>query len=291
MEATRTAVLMPGDQSGASLSWRRGATALATIVANIALFMVLFQLYKLVRRSFIMRAETVGFDHAHQIIRLEKRLDLFFEPNLQHWVMQHEWLIRGLNWYYAAFMWSFYLCCIVALALAPERFHKLRRVFLLSMVLALPWYAIYPLAPPRMMTSYGLVDTLRMFGPNYFSNGGLVTANQFAAMPSMHIGWSTIGGLMLAAAIPYRRIGAMLGGTHIAMMTLTVMATGNHYFADVIGGWLIVAVAFALASMLPDPLPWAWRSNPQQHTSPARPAERDRSADPPVITDRTATLC
>ena len=239
---------------------RQVAKVAATIIANIAVFMVLFQLYKMVRKTFIQRGETVGYDHAVQIVDLQKRLHIFFEPDLQGWIIGHEWLIRSLNWYYAGFMWAFYGCCAIAIALAPDRYRFCRRVFLLSMLLALPWYAIYPLAPPRFMPQYGFIDTLKVFGPNYFSGGGMVTANQYAAMPSMHIGWTTIGAFMVAAAIPYRRIGTIIGATHLSIMTLTVMATANHYFLDAVGGWLIVLGAFAIAYLLPAQLPAPWRS-------------------------------
>lgn len=246
--------------------WR----VLVTIALNIGAFMVLFQLYKVVRKSFIQRAETVAYGNAEQIIDLQKRLHLFFEPDLQAWVLKHEWLIRGLNWYYAAFMWTFYGCCVLAMVLAPRRYPRLRRVFLASMVLALPWYALYPLAPPRFMPQYGFVDTLAIYGPNYFNKeGGLVTANQFAAMPSMHIGWTTIGGFMLAVAIRRWRLGIVLGVLHVAIMTVTVMATGNHYFLDAVGGWLIVAGSFAVAYALPYPLPLPWR----RRGEPAVPAD------------------
>jgi hypothetical protein len=271
MATTRTMRYSSGLHQPAHSHWRRVATVVTMIAANIGAFMVLFQLYKLARRSFIVRGETVGFDHAVQVIHFEQRLHLFFEPRLQDFMLRHEWLIRGLNCYYVAFMWSFYACCVVAIALAPERFRHYRRVFFSSMVLALPWYALYPLAPPRMMSTFRLHDTLAIFGPNYFSNSGLVTANQFAAMPSMHIGWTTIGAFMLAAAIPYKRIGAILGVTHLSLMTLTVMATGNHYLVDVIGGWLIIGAAFAVANLLPDPLPLPWRARHEQ-TPPMEPA-------------------
>lgn len=225
---------------------------------NIGLFLILFQLYKVVRRQFIQQSNTEAFDNADQIIRWERSLHIYFELDLQRWAIAHEWIIRGLNWYYAGFMWILYGCCVMAIALAPGRYRPLRRVFLCSMLLALPWYAIYPLAPPRFMTGEGFVDTLAIYGPNYFSNEGLVTANQFAAMPSMHIGWSTIGAIMLAVAIPsWRRIpvGPLLGLLHISLMTLTVMATGNHFILDAVGGWLVVLGAFALALALP-----GWRS-------------------------------
>jgi hypothetical protein len=259
MAASRTVGRLSSNSPAATFSGRHIAGVAATIIANIAVFMVLFQLYKIVRKSFIQRAESVGFQNAEQIINLQQRLHIFFEVDLQRWVMDHEWMIRSLNWYYSAFMWSFYACCVLAIVFAPERYRKYRRVFLLSMLLALPWYAIYPLAPPRFMTEYGFVDTLKIYGPNYFSEEGMVTANRFAAMPSMHIGWTTIGAFMLAAAIPYRRIGPILGVLHVFIMTITVMATGNHYILDAVGGWLIVLAAFAVARLLPNQLPFPWR--------------------------------
>ncbi len=237
---------------------RRWPLTVARAALNIGLFLVLFQLYKVVRRQFIQQSNDEAYGNADQIIRWEKTLHVFVERDLQRFAIDHEWIIRGLNWYYAGFMWIFYGCCVVAIVLAPARYRPLRRVFLCSMALALPWYAIYPLAPPRFMTAEGFVDTLMIFGPNYFSNEGLVTANQFAAMPSMHIGWSTIGAVMLAVAIPrWRKIplGPLLGLLHISMMTLTVMATGNHFVLDAVGGWLVVLAAFALARALP-----GWRS-------------------------------
>jgi hypothetical protein len=242
------------------------------ILANIGAFMILFQAYKMVRKQFIQRAETVAFDNAIQIIDLENRLHLFFELDLQGWVLQHEWLIRTLNYYYSYFMWTFYGCCVIAIVLAPVKYLRYRRVFLLSMVLALPWYAIYPLAPPRFMSNYGFpfVDTLAVYGPTYFKQGGLVTANQFAAMPSMHIGWTTIGAIMVAAAIPWFRIGAILGSLHVSIMVFTVMATGNHYFLDAVGGWLIVLAAFGIAALLPEQVPWPWRRTEQKELATAR---------------------
>jgi membrane-associated phospholipid phosphatase len=236
----------------------------ATVVANIAVFMVLFQAYKMVRKTFIQRAESVGFDHARQIVDLERRLHIFVEPDLQSWLLGHESLLRPFNRYYASFMWLFYLCCVVGMILAPARYRQYRRLFLLSMLIALPWYALYPLAPPRFMPEYGFVDTLAVYGPNYFKENGLVAANHYAAMPSMHVGWTTIGAFMVAAAIPYKRIGMILGGLHVAMMSLTVMVTGNHYVLDIVGGWLVVAAAFGAARLLPAEIRWPWHKEPDR---------------------------
>lgn len=230
-----------------SLGWR----ALA-IFLNIGLFMILFQFYKLGRKTFIQRGEEVGYDHAEQIIDLERKLRLFFEPDFQRWVIERpDWIIRGFNYYYFLFMPFFYACCAAALLFSPVRFRFWRRVFLWSMLIALPWYAIYPLAPPRFMEEHGFIDTLAIWGPNYFNDEGMVTANRFAAMPSMHIGWTTIGALMLATCLPTVRgfrIGAVIGAIHVTIMTLTVMVTGNHYWLDAVGGWLVILAAIGAAA-------------------------------------------
>lgn len=227
---------------------------------NLGLFLVLFQLYKLVRKTFIGRAEVLGYEHARQIIDWQTSLNVFIEPELQRWILsQPEWVIRYLNHYYVSFMPLFYISCAIGLLFSPVKFRFWRNVFFCSMLLALPWYAIYPLAPPRFMPEYGFVDTLILYGPRYFSEGGLVSANQYAAMPSMHIGWSTIAALILWTCIPRIKgipIGPILGSIHIGIMTLTVMATGNHYLLDAIGGWIIILLAILMAKTLQNRWPY-----------------------------------
>ena len=232
---------------------------LLVLLANVIAFNILFQLYKMVRRTFIQRGELVGYDHADQIIRLEKWLHLYFERDLQQWGLHYHWLMTFFSYYYSAFMWLFYGCCAVGIIFAPHKYPYLRRVFICSMVLALPWYALYPLAPPRFMTAEGFIDATAFYGPNYFSNNGLVAANRFAAMPSMHVGWSTIGAVILAVSLPRWRLGTILGVLHVGLMATTVMITGNHWWLDIVGGWIVISGAFIVARLLPAELPWPWR--------------------------------
>jgi hypothetical protein len=240
-------------------SRRRIIRVVLWIAANIIAFNILFQLYKMVRRTFIQRGEAVGFEHADQIIRIEKALHLYFEIDLQRWVLQYDWLMTIFAYYYAAFMWLFYACCAVGMIFAPAKYLFWRRVFICSMVLALPWYALYPLAPPRFMTGEGFIDATNLYGPNYFSEKGLVAANRFAAMPSMHVGWTTIGAAILAVSLVRWRLGLILGIIHVTMMCLTVMVTGNHWWLDFVGGWVVVLAAFLVARLLPAELPWPWQ--------------------------------
>src|SRR5690606_7181358 len=111
---------------------------------------------------------------------------------------------------------------------------------------------------------WDFVDTILTYGPNYFSEEGLVTANRYAAMPSMHVGWTTVGAMMLWVAFPgaFRKLGQVLAVLLVLMITLTVMVTGNHYWMDAVGGWIIVAAAVAINRWLPWRLPMPWREPP-----------------------------
>jgi membrane-associated phospholipid phosphatase len=231
--------------------------------SQIVLFLALFQAYKMVRKTFITRAESVAFENALDILRWQGNLHLHFELSWQRWVLDQGDLIKVFNNIYAYYMYGFYACAIFLLVMSPPRYLYLRRVFIISMALALPWYVIYPLAPPRFMQPYGwdFVDTLAVYGPNYFSESGLVTANRFAAMPSMHCGWTMIAGIMVAAALPWKWVGRAIGLFLTLLLPVTVIVTGNHYWLDVVGGWIVIGLSLAINRWLPYPLPirWPWQ--------------------------------
>ena len=248
--------------------------------SQIAILFALFQVYKLVRKTFIQRAQEVAFDNALQILRWQERLGIDIELDLQGRVLGHEGLIWFFNRYYSYFTWAFYLCAACAMATNPRAYRRLRRVFIATMLIALPCYFMYPLAPPRFMALFGypFVDTLAVYGPNYFSETGIVQANRFAAMPSMHIGWTVIGAFMLAAAFRRWRLGAVLGALHVTLMCVTVVVTGNHYVLDIVGGLLVDAAAFGIVALLPARLlPWpGFKGNASSASIGIAPPDRRR---------------
>jgi membrane-associated phospholipid phosphatase len=83
-----------------------------------------------------------------------------------------------------------------------------------------------------------------------------------------------VAGLMIAHALPWRRIGWAVGGFVILLMPVTVIVTGNHYWLDVVGGWLVIGVSLLINRWLPFPLPirWPWQDAPQPRQSTPEPA-------------------
>ena len=260
----------------ASPAWRVGG-AVWLVLTRIGALFVLLQTYTILRKTFFQRPPEVAFDHALDLIALQEALRIDVELALQHRVLEHQWLVEFFNAYYRQFKPALYVCAALALLLAPAAFGRIARAFVLATLIALPCYALYPLAPPRFMRQYGypFVDTLAVYSPTPPSSGGLGGANQFAAMPSMHIGWTAVGVLWLAAALPWRRIGPVLAALHLALMCVTVVVTGNHYVLDIVAGFAVAGAALGLARLLPRELPWAdfgcRMSDARRVRGPARP--------------------
>lgn len=236
----------------------RGWWRVAWAAGQVALLLAILQAYTVLRRSSFQQSPDRAFANALDLIRWQGAAGLNIELDLQGWALRHDGLIDLVNGYYRNFKPILYLCAVLACLLAPVAYRRVRRAFVVVTVLALPWYAIFPLAPPRFMAPYGypFVDTLNALSTTPNATEGFAAANQIAAMPSMHIGWTSIAALWLAVTFRRWRLGTVLGLAHLTMMGYVVMVTGNHYVFDILGGLILAAIAIAIARSLPERLPW-----------------------------------
>jgi membrane-associated phospholipid phosphatase len=106
------------------------------------------------------------------------------------------------------------------------------------------------------MPGLGIVDTVH--GVQDFSKPdyGVLTAltNQYAAMPSLHFGWSLWCGLVIAV-LARRWWTKALGLLHPLLTAAAIVATGNHWVLDAFGGAAVVAAGFGLTGLLQGPRP------------------------------------
>ena len=74
--------------------------------------------------------------------------------------------------------------------------------------------------------------------------------NAFAAVPSLHVGFAFAVSLALAAALQARWAKALvlLWGP---LVTLAVIATGNHFVFDAVAGLVVTLAGFTAGSLLP----------------------------------------
>ena len=128
-----------------------------------------------------------------------------------------------------------------------EYFVRLRNTLLLANVIGLVGFVLVPTAPPRMFPELGFVDTLANFGINHDSAIVRADANPYAAMPSLHAADSLIigVGLFLIVRTPWAKVLWLMWPIWV---WFSVMATGNHFWLDIVGGIVVAAIAGAVVN-------------------------------------------
>jgi hypothetical protein len=218
---------------------------------EVLLVAVLFLAYKVGR---LAADGHVGeaLANAQHVWNLERLLRLPSEFGLQQAVISHEWLIKAANCYYAYVHFPATAAALIWLYLRrPEHYLPTRRLLAWLTAAALVVHLLFPLAPPRMLGAIGMVDTGRLFGPAVYGSPSTDTlTNQYAAMPSLHVGWALAVAIALIAATQGRLRWLWLA--HPAITVLVVVVTGNHYWLDaIVVAALLGLVAAALTHRVP----------------------------------------
>ncbi len=210
------------------------------LARELALLAVMLYAYKYVRFLVNERSE-IAFANAKRVLQWEHWMLLDSESTLQQLILPHRDIVVGLNRYYVTFHFIGTMAFLVwAFARSLQDYTKVRRVLLAVTAGALVMHVAFPLAPPRMMP--GFVDTMAQFGPNpYHSEGVREFANQYAAMPSLHVGWAIIVayGVIRISKSRFRWFIV----AHPVMTMMAVVLTANHYWLDGIVAAALVAWA------------------------------------------------
>lgn len=238
--------------------WRRVLTR-PNLLLEMLLIRVGYYAYQQVRLAATGGTNTGGRAtaeaHGTQVHSLEKFLHIDIEHWVNHAVAQIPWLKSFFNFYYESFHFIVPLSVLAILYVRrPAQYRWARSALGFATVLALIGFWFYPLAPPRLMPSLGFIDTLH--GVQDFSKPdyGTLTAltNQYAAMPSLHFGWSLWCGLVIAILAPkwWMKAIALL---HPLFTISAIIATGNHWVLDAVGGATVVGAGFGLTYLLSGP--------------------------------------
>jgi len=238
-----TAVSTGGHGTSRSVaSWWRGRYG-AKLLFEVFICGALLMIYRTIRMVNKTDLRT-AFSNAREIVRFEEWLGLPFEDDLQAFLLDHPTFIKLLNHYYIWFHFPMAIGLLLWLYLRHhDRYHAIRNLMAFVTFAALIIHLLFPLAPPRMMT--GFVDTMREFGPSiYPANAVDGAANQIAAMPSLHFGWAMIEAMAVISVLSSRWRWLIL--IHPALMTLSIIATANHWWIDAAAAALIVIAAVAV---------------------------------------------
>ncbi|MER6302894.1 phosphatase PAP2 family protein [Kitasatospora sp. NPDC001539] len=240
---------------------------------ELALIGISYWIYSVVRNA-VPEQEAVAQKHARWIWDLEHHLGIAVERSVNHAADGVGWLITGMNYYYATLHFIITIGVLVWLYRShPGRYVAARTVLFVTTLIALVGFYAFPLAPPRLMTGGGFIDTVQTHGTwgSFASGPAAHVSNMYAAMPSMHIGWSTWCGLaifFLARRAWVRALGLM----YPAATLLVIVSTANHFWMDAVGGVICLALGFLAARWLYHD--WVYRL-------PRVPA-REAAADEPI---------
>ncbi|MEH0469888.1 bifunctional glycosyltransferase 87/phosphatase PAP2 family protein [Streptomyces sp. B21-097] len=193
--------------------------------------------------------------HGRAVLGLERLLHVDVERTVNHWVVRVPWLRDFFDFYYVSLHFVVPLTVLGVLYWRrPADYRWARSSLGFATLLALVGFWLYPLAPPRLLPNLGVVDTVH--GVQDFSKPdyGTLTAltNQYAAMPSLHFGWSLWCGLVVVIVARSRWTKA-LGLLHPLFTVSAIVATGNHWVLDAAGGAAVVCAGFGLSYVLMGP--------------------------------------
>ncbi|MEO5634095.1 phosphatase PAP2 family protein [Gaiella sp.] len=217
------------------------------LLTQIAFWLGFYVVYQLAR-GFADRDVGAAFSNGIHVIRIENWSGTLFEPALQRLVDSSSILITGTTYTYWLSQFA-----VVGLTLVwvyfkhHELFAGFRNWLIGANLVGLVCYIVVPTAPPRLYPEWGFVDTLAKHSSlNHESGLVALTANPYAAMPSLHSMDAFIVGVVMFGVCKSWPI-RVLWLLWPAWVWFSVMATGNHYWLDVVAG---VVLAIATGALL-----------------------------------------
>jgi len=234
------------------------------VLRQILLFAGAYYAYRLTRGWIDgPQGAAVAFDNARDLIGIEAALGLFIEPAVHEFFRDIDPLIGFANLIYLNAQTTVVLAALVFIYLAHnERFYFVRNMFVVSMVIALIGYAVFPTAPPRFFfPEYGFQDTVSSFASVDKEDSVNVLFNPYAAVPSMHCAFAIMIGVTLARLCRFR-LARIAWAVYPVVMTWVVVVTANHWWLDAALGAATAAVSAYAAAWLARARPAAWAFSP-----------------------------
>ena len=231
---------------------QRTARSLGSGRRELAIALGAYGMYSLVRGVFGGSLET-GRQNAAALIDLEDRLGILVEPDAQRLFLDNHLAMPFWNFFYpASQVIVLPLTLFLVYRYRRDAYPFIRNMAIISWTAGLVWYALQPVAPPRLA---GLgVDTVSH--QTFFDlDSSFIRAfyNPVAAMPSLHVGMAPVVAWALWR-LTTRRWTQALGLAYPLLVATSIVVTGNHYILDIAGGLAVVLPAAAIAWVLTGPV-------------------------------------
>jgi hypothetical protein len=216
---------------------------------ELLLIAVLYGVYTLTRDA-LPAHKAAAFRRAASVLSVERWLHVDIERWANQLVAGTKWLAYGCDYYYSTLHFAVTLGVLIWLYRRhPSRYRSIRSVLVITTVVALVGFTLLPLAPPRML--HGYVDTVVRFHTwgSFASPSVAKASNEFAAMPSLHIGWSLWCAFAIVS-LARRRWVRIIGAAYPFATLFVILGTANHYVLDAAGGAAALATGIVVQRVM-----------------------------------------
>jgi hypothetical protein len=164
--------------------------------------------------------------------------------SLQHFVLRHDWLAQFSNAYYAIAHVPALIAFLVWLFVRHRDLYSRWRNSLAILTAFCMIIRFVRVAPPRFLPDLGYIDLSAHYGMSLSGPGGTGVSDQFAAMPSIHVGWAAVVSFGIVAASTSRWRCIFL--VHVILTMIVVSATGNHWWLDGIVAIVLLMIGLGM---------------------------------------------
>lgn len=214
------------------------------LIGEVVVVLCLLRVYDFVRAHAEVRARP-ALEHGREVLALETHLRIDIERSLNHWVARHDVVsFLASHWYQFAHL-TVTLTVLAWIWLRhPEAYRRARTALVVINIIGLAVFLLLPVAPPRLLPGVGFIDSVANagFGRNH---GGPVPADQYGAMPSLHLAWA-VWTTVVVRRVVRRPVIRRAWIAYPVITTVVVVVTGNHYLLDAVVGTGVALVALSL---------------------------------------------
>ena len=220
--------------------WR---ARIVPVTTELSLISALYTLWRLALK-LPLDQPSGAIERARQIDRFQHWLHMPAELSLQQFVLQHDWLAQATNFYYAVFHVPAMILFLVWIFIRHRDKYPRWRSSLAMLTAACLVIRYIRVAPPRFLPELGYIDLATRYGLSVYGPVGTGVSDQFAAMPSIHVGWAAIVsfGIVFSSTSRWRWIYL----SHLLITVLAVSATGNHWWLDGVAAIAILGLALVI---------------------------------------------
>jgi hypothetical protein len=224
-----------------SRKWTRFVAAASFEVGFVCALFALWQIANRLTRGHT----TDGLDRGRALWHFERAIHLPSELAVQNLIIGHPTIVRAANYYYDTMHLTMMVIFLIWLWLR----HRDRYPFFRNMIVVFTGLSLLvqmiAVAPPRLIGGTGLVDTAALYGQSVYAVIGSNIADQYAAMPSIHVGWAVLISYAVVTVSPSRW--RWLAVLHGFVTIFVVVATANHYWLDGIAACALLVLAWFAA--------------------------------------------